>query len=139
LTSRSLTGLHRDAVPAQLTRFCVVGASNTAVALLAFWLLERAGVPYPVAAGLSFGAGAVNGYLLNRAWTFRVPGSFARYIAIQAVGVGLDVGLVAAGVGALHLEHLLAQLVAIPLVTTTNFTLSRRFAFAFNHAATRFP
>jgi putative flippase GtrA len=130
LTARSLIGLHRDAVPAQLTRFCVVGASNTAVALLVFWLLDRAGLPYLLAAALSFGAGAVNGYLLNRAWTFRVPGSFPRYLAIQAMGVGLDVGLVAAGVAALHLAHLLAQLVAIPLVTATNFTLSRRFAFS---------
>jgi len=52
-------------------------------------LLLVVSTPYVVAAALAFAAGAVNGYVFNRRWTFLARDSMrARvlYIAVQAVG-----------------------------------------------------
>ena len=53
--------------------------------------------PVPLAGAVGWGVGAVNGYLLNRAWTFRgaargaVPA--ARYVAVQLLGSALNAAL----------------------------------------------
>ena len=119
-------------ITGQALRFCVVGATNTAVSLATFWVLLHVGVHYVLAAALAFAAGAVNGYVLNRTWTFRADGSWrARvlYVAVQLLGLGLNVTLVWLLVEAAGLGELLAQVLALPPVTVTTFTLSRQVVF----------
>src|SRR5436309_3402343 len=73
----------------QFARFVVVGAGNTAISVLAYAVLVTLSTPYVVAAAAAFAAGAVNGYVLNRRWTFAAPDSRrARvvYAGIQAAG-----------------------------------------------------
>lgn len=128
-TSTIRRPLTAAALPAQFIRFCTVGLSNTAVTLVAFWLLERTGIWYPAASAGAFFAGALNGFALNGRWTFRTQGSFPRYLGVQLTGLGIAVGLVALGVQYLHLPHLAAQMAAIPPVSVVTFTLARRVAF----------
>ena len=52
---------------ARFARFCLVGVSNTLLTLATFTLL----VPAAPASALGFAVGAINGYVLNRSWTFR--------------------------------------------------------------------
>ena len=118
---------------AQLARFLVVGFSNTAITLLVYATLVRAGVP-PVAASVAaFAAGAVNGFRLNRAWTFRSSrrgvGTRARYVIVAALGVGLNASGVALAVDVAALPKLAGELAALPLVTATTFALSRAWVF----------
>src|SRR5207237_7563732 len=84
----------------QLVRFALVGASNTALSWSLYALGVKLGVPYPLAAAGSFAAGAVNGYTLNRTWTFRAGGfsaaRLARYACVQGVALALNVGLLVA-------------------------------------------
>ena len=47
-----------------------MGVTNTAVTLAAYAIVLGVGLPVPVAAVAGWTAGAVNGYRLNRAWTF---------------------------------------------------------------------
>ena len=56
---------------ARFARFCLVGVSNTLLTLATFTLLTAAGVPAAPASALGFAVGAINGYVLNRSWTFR--------------------------------------------------------------------
>ena len=60
-------------VARQFGRFVVVGASNTLLSVAMYLALLAVGMPYPVAAACGFVAGAINGYLLNRWWTFSAP------------------------------------------------------------------
>jgi putative flippase GtrA len=118
----------------QLARFLVVGVSNTAVTLVAYAALVRAGVP-PVAASVAaFAAGALNGFRLNRAWTFRSArrglATGARYAMVAALGVGLNALGVALAVDVAALPKLAGELAALPLVTATTFALSRAWVFA---------
>jgi putative flippase GtrA len=89
-------------------------------------------VPYPAAAALAFAAGAVNGYLLNRGWTFHAGDSArarARYVVVQAGGLALTTGLLSLFVHAGQLGELTAYAATLPLVTTAMFLANRTWVF----------
>lgn len=118
----------------QLVRFLAVGVSNTAVTLVVYAVLVHAGVP-PVAASVAaFAAGAVNGFHLNRAWTFRSArggvGPAARYLVVAGIGVGLNALGVALALHVAELPKMAAELAALPPVTATTFVLSRAWVFS---------
>ena len=118
---------------ATFVRYGTVGVANTALTFLAFALLTRAGMPASAASALGFGAGAVNGYLLNRAWTFRARGSLGRYVAVQAVGAVTSAAAV--GVVATAVPRLAAEVLVIPAVTLLTFALVRRHVFTRSRSA----
>jgi putative flippase GtrA len=119
-------------VPArQFVRFLVVGVGNTVLSFVVYRVLLAVGTWYLIAAPVAFGAGAVNGYVFNRRWTFAARDSTrARvvYVAVQASGVVLTTVLVAlfaaAGVGKVG-----AYLAAIPPVTVYMFVANRFWTF----------
>jgi putative flippase GtrA len=120
-------------VTAQLVRFLLVGVSNTALTLAAYTLLVHAGVPPVVASAIAFGAGAVNGYRLNRTWTFHTPRggprAGARYVAVQLAGLGLNALGVGLAVGAAGLPRLAGEALALPPASATTFLLVRGWVF----------
>jgi putative flippase GtrA len=117
----------------RLARFCAVGVLNTLLTLAAFAALVRLGSPAPAASALAFATGAVNGYLLNSRWTFRGsssgPSTLVRYVAVQVFGAALSAAGVAMVSSDLTLRHLAAEVIVIPFVTVTTYSLSRRIVF----------
>jgi putative flippase GtrA len=117
----------------RLTRFCLVGVSNTLVTLATFAALSAIGVAAAPAAALGFGAGAANGYRLNRRWTFRIHTTgwrtLARYLAVQLLGAGLSAGGVALATEDLSLRRLAAEALVLPAVTLVTYVLSRQLVF----------
>ena len=122
------------ALAAQAFRFALVGATNTALTLGAYAALTLAGVPGPLAAALGWMIGAANGYRLNRGWTFhsalRGLTPAARYVAVQALGAGIDAVGVALVVGDGHLHRLEGEIAILPAVTLLTFALCRAWVFA---------
>ena len=57
-------------VVVQFVKFGIVGVSNTLLFFAVYTLLLKAGMWYLAASGIGFTVGAVNGFLLNRRWTF---------------------------------------------------------------------
>jgi putative flippase GtrA len=119
--------------PHQFIRFCIVGLSNTALSLIVFVIAVSTGVPYLAASCGAFAVGALNGYTLNRVWTFKA-GSFraqglARYFLVQGLGLGLNVGLLAALVEGLNLGSIPAQAMLLPVISILTFALNRRWTF----------
>ena len=109
----------------QFGRFAVVGVSNTVLSLAVYAALAGVSLPAAAAGAAGFSAGAVNGYLLNRRWTFRAPGSRrakGRYVLVQLAGV-LTTSLFAS------LLATVGYLAAIPLVTAATFVANRRWTF----------
>ena len=117
---------------AQLCRFAVVGVANTVLSYLLYTALVAARVPYPVAGAAGFSAGAVNGYILNRRWTFASPDSRrarARYLVVQLSGLGATTALLWLVV-TVGTSRLAAYAVTIPIVTLATFSANRSWAFA---------
>ena len=118
----------------QFVKFGIVGVSNTVLTLvLCTILLKVFGVWYLAASAIGFVAGATNGFLLNRRWTFRehVGDAFTpvRWAIVQGCGLGIDEVVLYLFVHDAHLDKLLAQVFATAVVTVTTFFVNRAWTF----------
>jgi putative flippase GtrA len=97
----------------QFIKFGIVGASGFIVNLLVFTILQRFDpkhsetLHYNVLYSISFLAGGVSNYWLNRVWTFRSTGhplrEGAQFLAVSAIA--LIVGLIVSAIVAPWLGH----------------------------------
>ena len=132
--SRAGRALRRSQNWIELAKFCAVGASGYVVNLAVYTaLLHWAGLHYLAAAACSFVVAVTNNYTLNRLWTFRGQrGHFAyqglRFLVVSLVALGANLVvlrvLVAFGLG-----KVVAQAVAIVLVTPLNFVGNKLWSF----------
>lgn len=117
-------------------RFLAVGASNTILTLLIFLALVAIGCPAGPASAIGFLAGGINGFFLNRAWTFKgavragTAATMGRYFAVQVLGAGLSAAGVWVLMTSLREGHFVAEIAVLPLVTLVTYSLCRRFVFA---------
>jgi putative flippase GtrA len=118
----------------QLAKFCTVGASGYAVNLAVFAaLLHGAGLHYRLAAVGSFVVAVSNNYTWNRFWTFRGQrGHFAyqgmRFFVVSVLALCGNLVALSLLVG-LGLDEVLAQAIAIVLVTPMNFVGNKLWSF----------
>ena len=130
----------RGRLGGQFTKFAAVGALNTGLSLGAYTLLLALGAPYLPASVCAFTAGALNGYRLNRKWTFRAgpsnAASLTRYLAVRLGGIGLNSVLLVLLVEVVTLGPFIAQVVALPTVSGLAFYASRHWVFRAAEATT---
>jgi putative flippase GtrA len=116
----------------QFGKFVLVGVSNTALTFIAYAALIGLGLPYLAAGAIAFALGALNGYLLNRRWTFGRPDSASaplKYVVVQLGGLGLTevlLWLLATGAG---LGRIVGFALTAPLVTAVTFLSNRNWTF----------
>lgn len=118
----------------QLAKFCVVGVSGYVVNLGVYAaLLEGGGLHYVAAAVGSFLVAVANNYTWNRLWTFRgqrghVAYQGLRFLVVSTMALSANLVvlhlLVQAGIG-----EILAQAIAIVLVTPLNFVGNKLWSF----------
>ena len=132
--ARVRAGLRKRKNWEQLVKFCLVGATGYAVNLWVFsFLVLVLDVHYIPAAVCSFLVAVTNNYTWNRFWTFRAERGHAGYqgmrflvvstFALIANLVVLEL-LVRAG-----LTEVVAQAIAIVLVTPVNFVGNKLWSF----------
>jgi len=122
----------RDHPARQLGRFLVVGLSNTVLSFLVYRLLLAIGAWYVLAAPVAFAAGALNGYVFNRRWTFAARDTTrarVSYVVVQAAGALSTSVLVLFFVRVLGTGRGWAYLAAIPPVTLCMFAANRLWTF----------
>jgi putative flippase GtrA len=110
-----------------------VGVGNTVLSFIVYRLLLALGAWYVIAAPLAFAAGALNGYIFNRRWTFAARDSTrARvlYVCVQVTGAVSTSLLVFLFVHEAGAGRVVAYLVAIPPVTLCMFAANRLWTFA---------
>jgi putative flippase GtrA len=118
----------------QFVKFGIVGVSNTLIFFLVYTLLLKVfGVWYVAASGIGFAVGAINGFLWNRAWTFRGHVGDAltpvRWFVVQSSGLLANLGLVYLFVDGAGLGELGGQAVTIVIVTVLTFLANRAWTF----------
>ncbi len=115
-------------------KFGIVGVSNTVLSFAVYALLLKVfGLWYVAASAIAFAVGAVNGFLLNRRWTFKEHVGDAltpvRWAVVQSCGLALNLGLVYVFVDDLSLDKLIGQACATAIVTVLAFFANRAWTF----------
>jgi putative flippase GtrA len=119
----------------QLARFCTVGASGYVVNLAVYTLLLRgAGLHYLLAATCSFLVAVTNNYTWNRLWTFRhqrghVAYQGLRFLIVSTLALAANLLILRLLVEELDLGKVVAQAIAIVLVTPLNFVGNKLWSF----------
>src|SRR6476620_5771151 len=111
----------RTHVALQFLKFGIVGVSNTLITFAVYTvLLKGFDVWYLAASAIGFVAGATNGFLLNRRWTFRGHVGDAltplRWAVVQTCGLAVNLGLLFLLVRPAGLDELVAQALATAVV-----------------------
>jgi putative flippase GtrA len=125
---------------AQFVKFGIVGASNTLLSLAVYAvLLKGFGMEYLLASAIGYAVGIVNGFLWNRAWTFRGHVGDAltpvRWGVVQGCGLAANLGLVYVFVHDADLDKLLGQACATAIVVVFTFIANRAWTFRMQPAA----
>lgn len=119
----------------QLLRFSVVGAVNTGIQFAVFMLLWRLGhVHYLAASGAGYACGLINGYVMNRRWTFESTDrnwqrGFAVFVAVNAVALGVNTAVLHVAVARAAANPVVGQFVAIAASLPINFLGNRLWTF----------
>lgn len=119
----------------RFVRFCVTGGLNTLVDFVVFFLLTSS-LKWPVIPSqvLSYSAGILNSYCINRRWTFQTRNRFFSREMLLFIGVNLAVlGVSVLSVWALTsrigLGVLLSKLCTTALTMVLGFILNRLVVF----------
>lgn len=115
-------------------RYGVVGATGTIIHLaLLFLLVEVCSLHPVVASSGAFIVVIIVSYYLNYTWTFQAKNSHSKtlvkYLAVCAIGFGLNAGIMFIFVDLLQLWYLFGQIVSIIVIPISNFILNSRWAF----------
>jgi putative flippase GtrA len=132
--ARVRAGLRKRKNWEQLVKFCAVGASGYLVNLAVYAvLLDLVGLHYISAAVGSFLVAVTNNYVLNRHWTFRAERGGVAYqgmrfliVSTAALVANLVVLQMLVSIG---LGEVVAQAIAIVLVTPVNFVGNKLWSF----------
>jgi putative flippase GtrA len=90
--------LARRPVVGQFVRYAMVGAANLSVYLAILNGLRALGTPFAGALAVAFVASSVQGFLLNKHWTFKdrrdkAVRQYAKFLVFTAIGLGISEGL----------------------------------------------
>jgi putative flippase GtrA len=118
----------------QLAKFSLVGVSGYILNLAVYTaLLKGADLHYTAAATCSFVVAVTNNYTWNRLWTFHAQRGHVgwqglRFLLVALVAYGINLILLSALIG-LGVDKVLAQAIAIVLVTPWNFIGNKLWSF----------
>jgi dolichol-phosphate mannosyltransferase len=132
--ARVRAGLRKRSNWAQLIKFCAVGVSGYVVNLAIYTLLlDVVGLHYISAAVGSFLVAVTNNYAWNRLWTFReqrggVAYQGMRFLIVSTVALLANLAVLH-GLVTLGLGEVVAQAIAIVLVTPVNFVGNKLWSF----------
>ncbi|MFC5469572.1 GtrA family protein [Cohnella suwonensis] len=118
----------------KMAKYALVGGLNTGVDFAVFvTLVYASGFGSALAQTISYAAGVVNSYLLNRYWTFEMKAKrsyaeLARFIAINVLSFAAATAVLL-GLEALGAESALAKLVSVAFSMTINYMGFRLWVF----------
>ena len=120
----------------QFWKYCLVGASGFIINILIFWMMIRVvQAHYLVAASVSFAFAVSSNFILNKYWTFGNPdgdlfSQAGRFLVISVTSWLLNLLILRLLIEDANLDNeLIAQAIAISLVTVLNFTGNKLWSF----------
>jgi putative flippase GtrA len=119
-------------------KFCTVGGIGIFINLAIVYALVEVGGLWPtVSAAGSFFIVALNNFLWNKVWTFRdtrvdprvVGTQLGKFLATSLVALSVNLVILSLLMEGLDVWYLLAQLFAIGVAVTVNFSLNSLWVF----------
>jgi putative flippase GtrA len=118
----------------QLAKFSAVGASGYVINLVVYTaLLRGAGFHYVAAATCSFVVAVTNNYTWNRLWTFHAQRGHMgwqglRFLVVALIAYVANLAILS-GLIAFGMDEVVAQAIAVVLVTPLNFIGNKLWSF----------
>ena len=119
----------------RFVRFCITGGLNTAVDFLVFFLLRYlTGIGPYLGQVISYSAGILNSYCINRRWTFETKNRFfsremVRFLAVNLVVLGVSVASMWLLTGQFGWNTWVAKIATTALTMVLGFVLNRLVVF----------
>jgi putative flippase GtrA len=119
--------------PGELVRFGAVGLLSNAALYLFYLAATGLGLGHKLAMTAAWCVGVLQGFFLNRAWTFRsraaTPAALGRYWTAYLAGYALNLGLLFALVDRAGLPHQAVQGALIVLIAPLLFLAQKFWVF----------
>ena len=116
----------------KITRFFIVGASNTLLVYLLYVALIKLGLDYKLALFFDYLVGILLGYALNRYWTFsgyKHRLSFIKYIVLYIVVFILNILFLILSVDFLLLDPIYSQFFIVLIISLVSFVVQSNWVF----------
>ena len=116
----------------KITRFFIVGASNTLLVYLLYVVLIKLGLDYKLALFFDYLFGIIFGYLLNRYWTFASNKhrlSFIKYVVLYIVVFILNILFLILLVDFLLLDPIYSQFFILLIISLLSFVVQSNWVF----------
>ena len=117
----------------KITRFFIVGASNTLLVYLLYVALIKLGLDYKLALFFDYLFGIIFGYLLNRYWTFASNKhrlSFIKYVVLYIVVFILNILFLILLVDFLLLDPIYSQFFIVLIISLVSFLVQNTWVFS---------
>ena len=128
-------GRVRRLLATQKVAFLIVGAINTLVGFLTFvaWITVLGEHFYNLAVALAYCVSITVAFTLQRKFVFKVKGTilrdFSGFVAVNSVGLLLNMALMFVAVGLLGFPPIPAQVIVLGLVAIASFYGYRNISF----------
>ncbi|MBQ7062075.1 MAG: GtrA family protein [Bacteroidales bacterium] len=117
-------------------RFCVVGASGTAIDFGLTWLCKEVlKIPKFLSNAIGFVVAATSNYILNRIWTWESTNSevgveYVKFFTVSLIGLGLNTLILYLLHEKARMNFYLSKVFATGVVMLWNFFANNFFTFA---------
>ena len=116
----------------KITRFVIVGASNTLLGYVFYVAMVKLGVDYKLALLIGYVFGVFFGYFLNRYWTFSNNNyrlSFMKYVVLYVGVFILNSLFLILSVDLLLLDPIFSQFFIIGIISLVSFVVQNTWVF----------
>lgn len=123
--------------PRQLAKFVVVGFTNTILDFTMYFVLTRLSQFFffhkVTTKAISYTAGVINSYILNRSWTFRssksILKSAGKFLVISLIGLIVNSSTMYVCLHILSMHEIFSLVTATVITMLWNFTMTKVFVF----------
>ncbi|KZE64100.1 sugar translocase [Fictibacillus phosphorivorans] len=116
-------------------KFGTVGVLNTGITIISYIFLVYLGVNYLLANVMAYGLGVLNSYYWNLSWVFKASQEtakqyvFLKFVLVNLLTLGITTGILYICVQHLHINAIIAQVVATGVGLVFNFSLNKKWTF----------
>jgi putative flippase GtrA len=115
-------------------KFGIVGLSNTAIALIVYYLLISLGAHYQLANVIAFIVSSLNGFLLNRSWVFNANDKspfkqIIKYYIVYCSSLLISMALSWLWVEVFHFSKYISPLINLCVTIPYNYFFNNSWAF----------